>query len=620
VITHAHLAGLAAVVPLVLATAVRGENSRPPASGRDRLRVFWQEGEECRSFPSEVGAPGAKKAPASRGMVLNGMCLDRRGSVVAYDCAVPYGIPRARIAFRYGRLHWKQTMVPATITLELSAQGTCLVRKDLSFPATGGWGETPAEYGFVSADAGDIPAGRLTVKLTSTADDNSVTIDGFFLLPERVFVSQEELNSLLFSAISSRGYLGLRSGSPVIDQRAAPELGIGVRTFGGESVSLTVTATDADSNTRRLRLSRRVAEQEDGARTLFYRLPHTADGPLAVSVRCAAHGWSLTAPVYLAGRLLADADAGIRELTRFEEELRQGRWKAAERCLADVQHACEFSARTTEHLKVAAAAADGRSWRGRPPTPPRLVRDAVAAARRLSACVAQNTETMRRVRSGKDPYAGRTGEFRRAFRSAATGDIIPYRVLVPTSYESGRLVPFILMLHGAGGDENQLSELDNGELPAIGEKAGYLLAFPKYHSRTQPSYLADLTQLVDLLCREYPKIDQSRIFATGVSMGGFTSFALARTYPEVFAAVCCVSGSGRPEDAAQVKGVPVFLIHGGLDTVVPPSNATEMAAQLAALGLPHELRIFPSHGHDYKPEYLTLAMEFFSRHRKQGVR
>ena len=60
------------------------------------------------------------------------------------------------------------------------------------------------------------------------------------------------------------------------------------------------------------------------------------------------------------------------------------------------------------------------------------------------------------MRAGKNPFAGRTGDFKRHYLLASAGEIMPYRMYVPTTYTTGAqgAFPLIVALHGLGGTED----------------------------------------------------------------------------------------------------------------------------------------------------------------------
>jgi dienelactone hydrolase len=116
-------------------------------------------------------------------------------------------------------------------------------------------------------------------------------------------------------------------------------------------------------------------------------------------------------------------------------------------------------------------------------------------------------------------------------------------------------------------------------------------------------------------------IDENRLYLTGLSMGGGGTGRLGIQYPELFAAIAPVCGyfnanfrgsaEGMPEFikhlialkspknmAENLLHVPVKLMHGDADTVVPPDESREMHKILKDLDYHTELEIYPGVGHD----------------------
>ena len=82
------------------------------------------------------------------------------------------------------------------------------------------------------------------------------------------------------------------------------------------------------------------------------------------------------------------------------------------------------------------------------------------------------------LKSGKDPFAGRTGDFKRHYRLDAANEIIPYRMYVPTAYNGTKAFPLIVALHGLGGTEDSFFDNYNRALPPLAEQHGYILVTP----------------------------------------------------------------------------------------------------------------------------------------------
>lgn len=98
--------------------------------------------------------------------------------------------------------------------------------------------------------------------------------------------------------------------------------------------------------------------------------------------------------------------------------------------------------------------------------------------------------------------------------------------------------------------------------------------------------------------------DASRVYLTGLSMGGNGTWYLAYRYPESFAAVVPICGwvsarepfpapaavvpaeDGEPFEALarRLKDVPVWIFHGEVDPVVPVEESRKAATALQSAG------------------------------------
>ncbi len=76
-------------------------------------------------------------------------------------------------------------------------------------------------------------------------------------------------------------------------------------------------------------------------------------------------------------------------------------------------------------------------------------------------------------------------------------------------------------------------------------------------------------------------VDPTRVYLTGLSMGGFGAFDLAARRPELFAAVVPICGGGDPATAASIARIPFFIVHGTDDPVVPVALSRAMREAIA---------------------------------------
>ena len=76
------------------------------------------------------------------------------------------------------------------------------------------------------------------------------------------------------------------------------------------------------------------------------------------------------------------------------------------------------------------------------------------------------------------PPARATGDQHRQYVFAPTGQPMPYRVYVPTTWDGKASLPIVLMLHGAGANENSYMDQAGGLLRKLAEQHGYIVVSP----------------------------------------------------------------------------------------------------------------------------------------------
>jgi predicted peptidase len=202
---------------------------------------------------------------------------------------------------------------------------------------------------------------------------------------------------------------------------------------------------------------------------------------------------------------------------------------------------------------------------------------------------------------------------------AADGTEVRYRYAAPAEIEEGKKYPLVLFLHGSGerGDDNE-SQLKHGAKAILknSEKLGqpvFLIAPQCPRGRWWAEPNADRTRLADArgpnalldavveLVGETASaqaVDAERIYITGLSMGGFGTWAALAREPGMFAAAIPVCGAGDPETAESFKDIPIRIFHGADDEVVPPEGSRLMFDALKKAGADVGLTVYPDVGHD----------------------
>ena len=198
-----------------------------------------------------------------------------------------------------------------------------------------------------------------------------------------------------------------------------------------------------------------------------------------------------------------------------------------------------------------------------------------------------------------------------------------YLLYLPENYESQDRWPLILFLHGAGerGDDIEKVKIHGPpKLIAQGKHFPFIVVSPQCPNG-QWWDIEVLGALLDRIERDY-KVDRDRIYVTGLSMGGFGTWALACAQPDRFAAIAPICGGGEPKLATQIAHVPAWVFHGDADNVVSVSRSKEMVEALKTAGGDVKLTVYPEVGHDsWTRTYDDPALyDWFLSHRRGKTR
>ena len=169
--------------------------------------------------------------------------------------------------------------------------------------------------------------------------------------------------------------------------------------------------------------------------------------------------------------------------------------------------------------------------------------------------------------------------------------VLPYRLILPENYDETMEYPILLFLHGAGerGNDNKLQLLhcvqylaDNlpeciivaPQCPVNNQWVDTPWANGAYSIASVPesNELKAVIELLDSLQEEF-SIDSNRIYASGLSMGGFGAWDLMMRHNDYFAAGICVCGGGDVSQGEALKDTPLYIFHGTADTAVPISGS-----------------------------------------------
>jgi len=174
-----------------------------------------------------------------------------------------------------------------------------------------------------------------------------------------------------------------------------------------------------------------------------------------------------------------------------------------------------------------------------------------------------------------------------------------YLLYLPEDYEKQASWPLLLYLHGSGerGDDLQLVKKHGPpKLIEAGRKFPFLVVSPQCpKSKSWEPF--ELTALLDDVNEHY-KVDPDRIYATGISMGGFGTWSLAAYTPRRFAAIVPICGGGDPFTTRRLGHLPIWVFHGAKDPAVPLERSEKMVEALKKNGNDVQFTVYPEAGHD----------------------
>lgn len=206
-----------------------------------------------------------------------------------------------------------------------------------------------------------------------------------------------------------------------------------------------------------------------------------------------------------------------------------------------------------------------------------------------------------------------------------------YLLARPAGYEtvSGKTWPLLLFLHGSGerGDDvwavakHGPPKLLRADTPAPADESSsdhaqrtaarnalvenFIVVSPQCPKNTWWDTTALLALLDEVSKNE--KVDPSRVYLAGLSMGGYGVWELGLAHPERFAAVIPVCGGGsfgtlfqsHTLKRQELRTLAVWAFHGAKDETVPVTESERMVERLQALKVREaKLTVYPDARHD----------------------
>lgn len=212
------------------------------------------------------------------------------------------------------------------------------------------------------------------------------------------------------------------------------------------------------------------------------------------------------------------------------------------------------------------------------------------------------------------------------FRTTTTS-VIGYLEYLPADYHSNsNKYPVVFFLHGNG--ERGVNSTDPSVIDDYinrvtlhgppkwvknGTQFPFILISPQLKSNVSNWNTTYIMEVINH-CKTYLRIDEKRIYVTGLSLGGGGTWVSSQDQPKLFAAVAPVCGGYNSTSKAcgiAAENLPVWAFHGDKDTVVPLSRSENMVNAINACSpTPSplaKLSIYPGVAHNawdnaYRPD------------------
>ena len=203
-----------------------------------------------------------------------------------------------------------------------------------------------------------------------------------------------------------------------------------------------------------------------------------------------------------------------------------------------------------------------------------------------------------------------------------------YRLLRPEGADAQKKFPLVIFFHGAGerGSNNtdQLKYFPTWMTSdALRKKYPCFILAPQCREGYRWSAVDMTTDMQAALKAldqvvETEAIDTDQILVTGLSMGGAATWEVAMRLPERIAAAVPVCGKSEEQYAELAKDVPLWVVHGDADKVIPVDCSRSLVAAVKEAGGNPKYTELPGVGHDswtaaYHDE--ELLDWFFKQHR-----
>jgi predicted esterase len=204
----------------------------------------------------------------------------------------------------------------------------------------------------------------------------------------------------------------------------------------------------------------------------------------------------------------------------------------------------------------------------------------------LTGCNGANDHFVNILDKGPERKGARIKTLVRGDRQRKFGVFIPY------NYSDTGKYPVIVFLHGMGeGGNDSIPNLRVGLAPFVADKANefnFICIFPQSESGSwdeNSEAATDVIASLDMVLKEYPGADADRVSLTGLSTGGYGTWAIGAKYKERFAALVPMGSNASASGwADKLVNMPIWSFHNSGDPFAAAWNDSTMVSKLQTMG------------------------------------
>ena len=169
----------------------------------------------------------------------------------------------------------------------------------------------------------------------------------------------------------------------------------------------------------------------------------------------------------------------------------------------------------------------------------------------------------------------------------------------PADFSENKKYPLIIHFHGAGSRGDNVEILKNQSIMQYANDTKdfpFVMFLPQCSANTWFDLFEQLKAFVKTVVK-LPYVDKNKVFLSGVSMGGYASWQMLMSEPDIFrkAVICC--GGGMYWNAARIK-TPVWAFHGTDDPIVFFEESEKMVNVVNRTGGNAKLTEYKGIGHN----------------------